>query len=524
MTDSSKDPDYRQAFYDRLKQWQDGEAIKKAQVWLQEFGGRLEIMLTNVQIRDFIFEPIKGVFYPPGDGQVLKARTIITQIAVVNAVIAGLPGSLGVGVYVSIALEIWMAYALSRVVGLTLTRDEVASTLTSWAIGLGGVFIFFKQLLNLLFPVVTALMPFVGFGTAITQLIVTNIFGVMLWVMFEEFKSGRKFAFPATSVGRLVSEAKALLMHQKDTGVGVLSYEKWKSIGERLIMWFRGDRIVDIRVLKGELASTVVMAWLLSGHYDRLNGPLAAEFVAAIRDRFPELAEASLPEIAEHMAGYDAEQIIGVISVIKGKVFERMVANAENADGDRWQAYLHDDESYPGSDMILEDDTGQKIEVSLKASESVGYLESALLKYPEYPIIATDEVAEALAGNPMIWASGVSNEELTQVTAGNFEDLLSRLVPIDAVAVAATGASVALLISLWPFVAAFLRQRIDRQQLQAACMAVLPDAGEKLASRIGYATVLGPVFAWWLLARGLMLATGDNEVGQGRKVVLLAAR
>jgi hypothetical protein len=83
---------------------------------------------------------------------------------------------------------------------------------------------------------------------------------------------------------------------------------------------------------------------------------------------------------------------------------------------------------------------------------------------------------------------------------------------------------VALLISLWPFVAAFLRQRIDRQQLQAACMAVLPDAGEKLASRIGYATVLGPVFAWWLLARGLMLATGDNEVGQGRKVVLLAAR
>ena len=518
MTDEMKGKDYSSVFSDRVKQWQDAETIQKAQEWLRNFGGQLEAMLENVQIRDFIFEPIKGVFYPPGDGQVLKARTIITQVAVVNAVIAGLPGSLGVGVYVAIALELWMAYALSRVVGLSLSREEVTSTLTSWAIGLGGIFIVFKQMLNLVFPVVTAVMPFAGFSTAITQLIVTNIFGVMLWVMFEEFKSGRKFAFPATSIARLGSETKTLLLHQKDAGVGALSYEKWRSIGERLLMWFRGDIVADIPRLKGELASTVVMAWLLSGHYDRLSGPLADEFIGAIRDRFPELSESTLPEIATFMSAYDADQIIGVISVIKGKVFERMVVAAENADGDEWTAYLHEDESFPGSDMILENDKGEIIEISLKATDARGYLEDALAKYPDIPIIATDEVAGVMADNPLVSMSGISNAELTSVTKSNFDDMVNQLQPIDALGTVATGATAGLVVTLWPFVVAYMRERIDKAQLQSAVIAVLPETGSVLAARLVYATALGPVFAWWLLARGVM-KMADSESVSERKVV-----
>jgi uncharacterized protein (DUF697 family) len=518
MTDEMNRKDYSAAFSDRLKQWQNAETIQKAQEWLRKFGGRLDTMLENVQVRDFIFEPIKGVFYPPGDGQVLKARTVITQVAVVNAVIAGLPGSLGVGVYVAIALELWMAFALSRVVGLSLSREEVTSTLTSWAIGLGGVFIVFKQMLNLVFPVVTAVMPFAGFGTAITQLIVTNIFGVMLWVMFEEFKSGRKFSFPATSIARLGTETKALLLHQKDAGVGALSYDKWRSIGERLLMWFRGDIVADIPRLKGELVSTVVMAWLLNGHYDRLTGPLAQEFVGAIRDRFPELSEATLPEIASHMSSYDADQIIGVINLIKGKVFERMVVDAENSNGDVWTAHLHEDESFPGSDMILENNEGEMIEISLKASSSRGYLEDALDKYPEIPIMTTDEVAGVLAHNPLVSAAGISNEELTSVTATNFDNLVSQLQPIDAVGVVATGATAGLLVTLWPFTVAFMRGRIDKEQLQSVVMAVLPETGGVLAARLAYAVALGPVFAWWLLARGVMKVSEPDDA-QERSVV-----
>jgi len=518
MTDEMNSKDYSSAFSDRLKQWQNAATIQKAQEWLRKFGGRLEIMLVNVQIRDFIFEPIKGVFYPPGDGQVLKARTIITQVAVVNAVLAGLPGSLGVGVYVAIALELWMAYALTRVVGLSLSREEVTSTLASWAIGLGGIFIVFKQMLNLVFPIVTAVMPVAGFGTAVTQLIVTNIFGVMLWIMFEEFKSGRKFAFPMASIARLGFESRALLLHQKDAGVGALSYEKWKSIGERLLMWFRGDIVTDIPRLKGDFASTVVMAWILSGHYERLTGPLAKEFIGAIRDRFPELSQATLPEIASHMSNYDADQLVGVINLIKGKVFEHMVVNAENSDGDVWTAHLHEDESFPGSDMVLESNEGEIIEISLKASSSRGYLEDALEKYPEIPIMTTDEVAGLMADNPLVSAAGISNEELAGVTVKNFDYLVNQLQPIDAVGIAATGATAGLLVTLWPFTVAFMRGRIDIEQLQSAVMVVLPETGGVLAARLAYAAVLGPVFAWWLLARGVMKVSESYD--EQKKIVI----
>ena len=34
-------------------------------------------------------------------------------------------------------------------------------------------------------------------------------------------------------------------------------------------------------------------------------------------------------------------------------MFEIMVTNAENADGDAWTARMHTDESFPGSDIIF---------------------------------------------------------------------------------------------------------------------------------------------------------------------------
>ncbi len=96
------------------------------------------------------------------------------------------------------------------------------------------------------------------------------------------------------------------------------------------------------------------MAWLLTARdFARFEGPLGTEFIAAISDRYPDLAEASLARIADQMAAYDPDQLAGVISLIKGKLFERLVALHENADGDGWQAVLHEDESFPGSDIDL---------------------------------------------------------------------------------------------------------------------------------------------------------------------------
>ena len=520
--DPNPDRKYQETFKEKLNQWKDSASVQKAVDWLKENGAKFENLVNNSQLRDFVFEPIKDVFYPPGAGEVLKARTIITQVAIVNAVIAGLPGSLGVGVYVSLSLEIWMAYALSRAVGLGLSRDEVVVTLTGWAVGVAGIFLFFKQVLNLVFPVVTALMPVAGLGTAITQLVVTNLFGVMLWIMFEELKEGRNFQFPLTSAKRLASETKALLTHQYDAGMSALSIEKWKTIGDRFALWFKGDIITDFPRLKGELSATVVVAWLLSGEYERLEGTLGKEFIQAIRDRYPDLADASVEDISEHMSSYDADQLMGVINLIKGKLFERLVVQSENEDTDEWRAYLHDDESYPGSDMILENEVGDRIEISLKASDSTGYLEEALLRYPEFPIIATDEVAQLMADNPMVFASGLTNEELTRVTEENFEQLVSDLHAIDAVDAATASVGTKVFITIWPFVVAYMRGRIDKDQLQRAVIAVLPETGAALASRMAYAVALGPVFAWWLLARGVMKTVDVGESHGGKVIARLS--
>jgi hypothetical protein len=212
------------------------------------------------------------------------------------------------------------------------------------------------------------------------------------------------------------------------------------------------------------------------------------------------------------------------VNQVKGKLFERLVARYENGDSDAWHAVLHDDESFPGSDIVFVNaDTGEQIEISLKATDSVAYLESALARYPDFPIIATDEVAEAMQGDHRVWAAGMTNEDLKNITDENFDQLFELLEPVDAVGAAAGGVATAALVRLWPYVMAYVRGNIGPDKLRAACMRVLPDSGKAFASRLVYAAALGPVFAWWLLARGVLIMTPEAEAAspiQTRRLIL----
>jgi len=272
-------------------------------------------------------------------------------------------------------------------------------------------------------------------------------------------------------------------------------------------LFYTATNITDMPTLRGELAATVALAWLLAGEEDKLTGPLGQEFLGAIRDRFPDLAAANMSEIAIAMGDYDVEQIPGVINLIKGKLFERLVARYENEDHDQWQAVMHDDEFYPGSDITLINDNGDRIEVSLKASDNTAYLEDALMKYPNYPIIATDEVAASMQNNDLIWASGITNEELTQVTEENFDFLMSDLSTIDAMQIASSATLTKAAMSLWPFTVAYMRGKINKQQLGDVCHHIFPEIGGELATKLVSAAVFGPIYVWWLLAKGVLNIT-----------------
>jgi len=169
---------------------------------------------------------------------------------------------------------------------------------------------------------------------------------------------------------------------------------------------------------------------LLIGKHDALGGPVGQIFIQSIRDRWPKLEDASVGEIAEFMKEeYSDGAIPGVINQIKGKLFENLTVAHENADGDEWRAFLHEDESYPGSDMIMENtETGETIELSLKATENLNYIESSLLKYPEFPILTTSEIPEEYPDLEMVIASDFSHREIKEITEYNYQILESWTV------------------------------------------------------------------------------------------------
>lgn len=185
---------------------------------------------------------------------------------------------------------------------------------------------------------------------------------------------------------------------------------------------------------------------------------------------------------------------------------------------------LHQDESYPGSDITLvNDDTGEVMELSLKATDSTAYVEEALLRYPDIAVLTTEEVGRFFANDPRVSAAALDNDELTRVTESNFEAMLDKLPAVDVAQGAAAGVAAGATIGLWPFVVAYLRKRISQDQLEQACVKVFGQSGVSLASRLSYAALLGPLFAWYLLARGVMglakAASSQTESNPVRRVV-----
>lgn len=492
---------------EKLNSYRNTSAAKE---WLEENLERVKALFSDVRLRDFVFEPFRGVFDIPGTFKEAKIKQVITLVAVTNMVLAGLPGKMGVGVAVSMALEAWMAFTIAKSVGIKLRSvSDIWKYFGLLAGTVVTILYLFRSLLGLsysAFSVVPGINPII-----LAELFTTNLVGVLFWIGFEEAREQGSFTIPARMAKRAWQETRALFDFQFDVIKGALSVTNLKRIGSRLKAWLSGDIVLDEARLRGDLFVTAALMYLQLGEFDRLNGPMGQEFIGAIRDRYPGLANASHEEIAEHFARYDTEQMLGVTNLIKGKLFERLVARQENADGDEWRAVLHDDESYPGSDIIMvNEQTGEILELSIKASPNHYYLEESLSRYPEFPILTVSDHAERYADDPMIHAFDMSNQDLEQVTAENFDYLLTRLNTVDAAQMVGSGVALGAAASLWPFTVAYLRKRITQEQLEVAYRKVLGEAGVALAARVSYALLLGPVFAWYLLARGVM--AGMNAV------------
>ena len=496
-----------------------------AKKWFEDNFEKIKQLFEDKKLRDFIFEPFVGVFNIPDNTIDKDIYATITQVAIINAVLAGLPGQMGVGVYVSMALEAWMAYAIAEHVGIKVKTPSEIFKFFGMLSAIGfTILLGFKHLLSFgfsLFSIIPMINPLI-----IAELLVTNLVGVLFWVGFEETKKSGSFSIPAKTLISTGSKTKQIFTYQFEVLKNTLTVDNMKLFAARFKQWVSGDFEKEQKILNGEIFANTAMLYLLSDQHEKLQGPLGDVFIEAIRLRWSSQfnEETTVQEIAERFREYDTEALEGVTNTIKGKMFEIMATNAENSDNDVWKAKMHEDESFPGSDIIFtNNETGQIMEVSLKAtgSDNTDIIEHALSKYPDLPIMTTDEAAALYGDNPMVFDSGIKHEKLQNITEDRVDELINSIEQVDSTHVVIGGVTVGTIAAIWPFTMAYFRKKISYEDYERALIKIVGDSGVMLASRLAYAVVLGPIFAWYLLARGVdMAVVGASENVPTRQVIL----
>jgi hypothetical protein len=489
---------------DKFKSYK--EYATKAKKYFEDNFEKIKILFENTTIRDIVFEPFIEVFKAPKNSIDKDIYLVITQVAIINVVLAGLPGKMGIGVWVSIALEAWMAYSIAKHIGIKLNKpSDVFKYFGILSATLGIILFGFKGLLSFgfsLFSVIPEVNPLM-----IAELMVTDFVGILFWIGFSEAKNSGSFTIPKKMFFKIFKITKELFSYQFNILKKLLTPSNIKLFGTRLKQWSTGDFIGDRKVLNGELFSTLAMSHLISGNYEKLQGPLGDIFIESIRLRWsnkvPE--DATIEDISQIFREYSNEQLIGVTNTIKGKMFELMVANTENTDNDNWTAELFIDESHADSDIIFTNPTtGEILEVSLKATSTKGIIEEALIKYPDTPIMTTDEIAKLYQNDDRVFGSGFSNDELNIETKEMLDKLRSDMKPAhSADEIALGGVAIGTMATIWPFAMAYFRKKITYEEFENILKYLIPDTGVTLASRISYALLFGPLFAWYLLARGV---------------------
>ena len=503
---------------ERFKQRGNESSQDKAKKWFEEHFEQLQELGKNKTLQGVIFGPFDSLLNSFGNTTEEQVKRTITQVAIANGVLAGLPGKLGVGVFICIALEMWMAYRIASHIGIKIKTptDIYKYVVVVFAIATTVIYVFIHVLravfaLLSIFPVVPL--------TFMAEFITTNIFGVLFWLAFKSVSDGERFG--VRMLKKLLPEATnttiALIKYQWRVLKKVVNRENLKKSGQRLWIFLRGEYpAVEAKRRRGEILASASLAYLLQNKTEAFDGPLGEIFLQSIRDRWSDVgSDATTEQIAEFMQAknYTGEELEGVIRVIKGKMFEHLVAKHENADGDEWTARLHTDESFPGSDIVLTNtETGQEVELSLKATDNPRLIEEALLRYPDFPILTVNELTEDYVNDSMVNTSEWSNEELEQITRGNWNNLMQETTDRWDTTVNVAESSVCVRLALlWPTVAGFLRGKLSRNDLEGCLREELGDAGVVLAKRIALSAVLGPIYVWYLLARGIVELTPNLE-------------
>ena len=156
---------------------------------------------------------------------------------------------------------------------------------------------------------------------------------------------------------------------------------------------------------------------------------LAEDVGKALRAQYPQdYGPLSDGDIASRLREMDPEQVNGLVSGVKGKLFELKVVerlNSGEAAGEvdlaagQW-AEIAPAANQPGYDILVHNADGSVAEyLSAKCSDNARVAREALEKYPQFQIVGNEELA---AAHPGVVDAGLTEDEIAETVSGALEE------------------------------------------------------------------------------------------------------
>ncbi|WP_168390766.1 hypothetical protein [Acinetobacter indicus] len=150
--------------------------------------------------------------------------------------------------------------------------------------------------------------------------------------------------------------------------------------------------------------------------------------LAALRRSHAELAFAPLEDIQAYLQGFDEQQIVGLVSTVKGMLHDMEFVRLDHEDGDSLYAAYLDQHDHTDFDVLLADQhSGESWQLQLKAIEGTGTGKDWIAAPPEEMLLATEEIAAQLG----LESSGLSTKELTQSVEDAIDVIVTAKDPND---------------------------------------------------------------------------------------------
>ena len=432
------------------------------------------------------------------DRKAQEVYKMITIIALINGAIAAVPGQMLVGVWICRVLEAYMAFEIAKTVGFKIELKNFYKLILATGLTTVSVFWIMKAFLGFFWS-------FTGGLFVPAEILATNFLGIFFWLSFEEihkYKNIKSISYKKTfSISYKAIKHSYELIKAQIKVIGNVG-KQLKKLYEN-IKYFLNFEKNSKKLIKGDVFFALSLARLLENKCDSFNGPFGKMYLDAWRKSYTRQLgpDATCVDIAKFAQSHNADQMDGLQKPVKGKLFEIMEQQHENADGDEWTTELEDSPNHPVVDaQMINNLTGDRHNIQYKASANKSYIEGTLEDHPDVPIVVPKGVATKV-NHPMVMDGNYTADTLNELNEKNFDNLMD-VRHGEFLAQGGLEAGVLVLAAnIMPFIYARFKKKISKEQFEKVLKTFIPNITAKTIHRITLLSLIGPLYAFYLIAK-----------------------